>query len=168
MLKLLSPSMRKTLSKTNAILSDISFKFDKDGNCIDVNGTKDTKEHLEYLKESVSFSGIIDPIFYTCILCIYDSLKVDYSPDSFYVNTQDNYLYGLKFEGQPKGFLECENGLVVPIIPNSVVYVANLDSGYFNSNDVLKILNAGYKITNTSDLDWEFANYKILDDSENS
>ena len=158
----------KALSKTNDVLGDISFKFDKDGNCTDVNGTKYNKEYLESFKDSLSSSGFIDPTFYACIFCIYDSFKIFYSPDSFYVNTQDKYLYGLNFEGQPKGFLECENGLVVPIIPNSVVYVANLDSGYFNPNDVLKILNAGYKITNTSDLDWEFTNYKILGDSENS
>ena len=166
----------KALSKTNDVLGDISFKFDKDGNCTDVNGTKYNKEYLESFKDSLSSYGFIDPTFYACIFCIYDSFKIFYSPDSFYVNTQDKYLYGLNFEGQPKGFLECENGLVVPIIPNSVVYVANLDSGYFNPNDVLKILNAGYKITNTSDLDWKFTNISdldweftsiILDNSEN-
>lgn len=152
----------KALPKNNDILSNISFIFDKDGNCEDVNGTRCPKEYLECEINELKSTGCLDPIFYSSVISIYDSSeKQGYNPDSFHINNADGkYIFVSDFKGQPKGFIECENGLVVPIVPNSIVFVANLDSGYFNPNDVLKMLNAGYKITNTSDLDWQFTNYK--------
>ena len=136
------------------VIGCLSFEFDKYGNCIDINGLAvpkfDISQDLPVPgRYETTYFGMCKEVVEATISTLGEKSK-DFPINALhYVDKNNGYYIRSNFKGTPTKFLEGINGIVIPVIPNSKVYIAQASKGYFDTTEVQEIFNTGYKISTT-------------------